>query len=140
MAHSIEARMPFLDYRLVSLAFQLPPNWKMRGAWNKYVLREAMRQRIPESVQNRLDKMGFPVPMKNWFANALYEPMQDLLSSQQVRERNMYNVHKIRRDLERHRRGEIDVSEKLFNFAQFELWFKLREIRTTSPRQLAAVS
>jgi len=140
MAHSIEARMPFLDYRLVSLAFQLPPNWKMRGPWNKYALREAMRRRIPESVQNRLDKMGFPVPTKNWFSDALYEPMQDLLSSQEVRERSIYNVDKIRRDLERHRRGEADVSGKLFNLAQFELWSKLGKIHTTRREQSGPVS
>jgi asparagine synthase (glutamine-hydrolysing) len=116
-----------LDYRLVSLAFQLPANWKMRGPWNKYALREAMRQRIPDSVHNRLDKMGFPVPTKRWFARALYEPMQDLLSSQEVRDRGLYDIAKIRRDLERHRRGEIDVSGRLFNLAQFEIWSTLEK-------------
>ena len=136
MAHSIEARMPFLDYRLVSLAFQLPANWKMRGPCNKYVLREAMRRRIPESVQNRLDKMGFPVPTKNWFSNALNEPVQDLLSSREVRERGIYNVDTIRRDLELHRQGKGDVSGKFFNLAQFEIWSKLGKIHTL--RQSAA--
>jgi asparagine synthase (glutamine-hydrolysing) len=140
MAHSIEARMPFLDYRLISLAFQLPANWKMRGPWNKYVLREAMRQRIPESVQNRLDKMGFPVPIKNWFADALYEPMQDLLGSQEVRERTIYNVDTIRRELELHRRREIDVSGKLFNLAQFEIWSKLGKTHTTRSNRVGVVS
>ena len=41
MAHSVEARLPFMDYRLVSYAFQLPGEMKIRGPWNKYVLREA---------------------------------------------------------------------------------------------------
>ena len=122
MAHSIEARMPFLDYRLVSLAFQLPVNWKMRGPWNKYVLREGMYQKIPESVRNRLDKMGFPTPTREWFANALYEPMQDLLGSQDVRERGIYNLTKIKKDLEQHKQGKINVAKQLFNLAQFEIW------------------
>jgi len=122
MAHSIEARMPFLDYRLVSLAFQLPVNWKMRGPWSKYVLRQAMYQRIPESVRNRLDKMGFPMPTRDWFANALYEPMQDLLGSQAVRERGIYNVPKIQNDLEQHKKGKINVAQQLFSLAQFEIW------------------
>jgi asparagine synthase (glutamine-hydrolysing) len=127
MAHSVEARMPFLDYRLMSLAFQLPANWKMRGPWNKYVLREAMRQRIPESVRNRPDKMGFSVPTKSWFADALYEPMQDLLGAQEVRERGIYNVAAIRKDLELHRQGKADVSSQLFNLFQFEIWSKLEK-------------
>ena len=60
MAHSVEARLPFLDYRLVSFLFSLSDDWKVQGPWNKFVLREAMRERIPESVRSRFDKMGFP--------------------------------------------------------------------------------
>jgi asparagine synthase (glutamine-hydrolysing) len=127
MAHSIEARMPFLDYRLVSLAFQLPVNWKMRGPWNKYVLRQAMYQRIPESVRNRLDKMGFPTPIRDWFANDLYEPMQDLLGSQAVRERGIYNLAKIQNDLKQHKQGKINVTDQLFNLAQFEIWCSVQK-------------
>jgi asparagine synthase (glutamine-hydrolysing) len=126
MAHSIEARLPFLDYRLVSLLFSLPAKWKMRGHWNKYVLREAMRGRIPESVRNRVDKMGFPVPAREWFTSALYEPMMDTLASRGTRERGIYNVPAIRRDLERHRSGKIDVSEGLFNVTQFETWCNIK--------------
>jgi asparagine synthase (glutamine-hydrolysing) len=110
MAHSVEERMPFLDHRLVSLAFQLPEHWKMRGSMNKYVLREAMRDKIPESVRGRLDKMGFPVPRKSWLANELFEPMQDVLNSQATRERGFYNLTRIRKDLESHRLGKIDIS------------------------------
>jgi asparagine synthase (glutamine-hydrolysing) len=127
MAHSIEERMPFLDYRLVSMAFRLPENWKMRGPWNKYILRQAMRGRIPESVRTRPDKMGFPTPTKEWFSGRLYASIQDILHSREVRERGIYNMGVIRRDLELHRDGKIDVSTKLFNLAQFELWSKLQQ-------------
>lgn len=127
MAHSIEGRSPFLDYRLVSLAFQLPNNWKLRGPWNKYVLREAMDKRIPESVRSRPDKMGFSVPQRKWFADFLYEPMQDLLGSQEFRERGIYKVDEIRKDLELHRTGKIDLSKRLFNLFQFEIWSKLNK-------------
>ena len=125
MAHSVEARMPFLDHRLVALAFRLPADWKMRGPWNKYVLRTAMRGRIPEAARSRLDKMGFPIPARRWFAEALYEPTQDLLGTQQLRERGIYRVDAIRKDLQRHRDGLIDVSSQLFNIVQFEIWSKL---------------
>jgi asparagine synthase (glutamine-hydrolysing) len=125
MAHSVEARLPFMDYRLVSLAFHLSPEWKLRGPWNKYVLREAMRGCIPEPVRTRADKMGFPVPAARWFRTTLYEPMQDLLASERTRSRGLFNVDAIRRDLEKHREGSIDVTDGLFNVAQLETWLAL---------------
>lgn len=59
MAHSIEARVPFLDHRLVEFAFSLPDYWKINGVQTKYVLREAMRGIVPEAVNTRKDKIGF---------------------------------------------------------------------------------
>ena len=125
MAHSIEVRLPYLDYRLVSLLFNLPPNWKLRGPWNKFVLREGMRGRIPESVRSRVDKMGFPVPTAKWLRAELFEPMMDVLGSREARERGLYDTGEVRRDAERHRRGEIDASGELFDVLETELWFQL---------------
>ena len=59
MAHSIEARVPFLDHRLVELAFRLPPHYKMDGAETKSVLREALEGVLPEPIRTRRDKIGF---------------------------------------------------------------------------------
>jgi asparagine synthase (glutamine-hydrolysing) len=59
MAHSIEARVPFLDHRLVELAFRLPIESKVRGADTKRVLREAMKGVLPEPIRTRRDKLGF---------------------------------------------------------------------------------
>ena len=120
MAHSVEARLPFMDYRLVEFLHRLPAASKLRGAQNKFVLREAMRGRIPEVVRSRVDKMGFPTSARRWFAGPLYAPMLDLLSSRATRERGLFDVARIRRDLERHAAGEIDVSSGLFNVAQIE--------------------
>jgi asparagine synthase (glutamine-hydrolysing) len=125
MAHSVEARTPFLDYRLVALALEQPANWKIRGPSTKYLLRAALRDRIPESVRTRAQKWGFPVPARQWFASALSEPVQDLLESQQMRERGIYNLDRIRKDYALHKDGLKDVSNSLFNVIQFELWSKL---------------
>jgi asparagine synthase (glutamine-hydrolysing) len=122
MAHSIEARVPFLDHRLVEFEFALPLNWRVRGPWNKYVLREAMRGRIPESVRTRPEKFGFPVPVRDWMGTALYESARDIITSQASRDRGIYNIDSILRDLECHKRGEIDVGRKIFNVVQFETW------------------
>ncbi len=59
MAHSIEARVPFLDYRLVEFLFTLPEHWKIKGVTTKHILREAMKGILPESVRTRKDKIGF---------------------------------------------------------------------------------
>jgi asparagine synthase (glutamine-hydrolysing) len=122
MAHSVEARLPFLDHRVVSFLFGLKPEWHLRGQWNKFVLRESMRGRIPESVRSRVDKMGFPHPGRRWFGNELREPLLDILHSRPTRERGIYNTKAILRDAERHRRGQLDVASALFNVAAFETW------------------
>jgi asparagine synthase (glutamine-hydrolysing) len=132
MAHSVEARLPFLDYRLVTLLFSIGSEWKMRGPWNKYILRESMLGRIPESVRTRVDKMGFPVPGKHWAATALYEPLQDMLASREMKESGFYNAEIIKQDLNSHVRGVVDLSSSLFNIAQFQTWSNLNESIPTS--------
>lgn len=67
MAHSIEARVPFLDHRVVEFAFRLPPEQKIQGVETKHVLREAMSGVLPEDVRNRKDKIGFRAePKATW--------------------------------------------------------------------------
>jgi asparagine synthase (glutamine-hydrolysing) len=140
MAHSVEARLPFMDYRLVSLAFQLDDAWKIRGPHNKYVLREALRGHIPEGVRTRIDKMGFPSPVQSWFRGPFYDALQDTLSSAATRERGIYNVDVIRADLERHRRGEVNIGNALFNVAQFERWMTLGQQDGPAAPNAAAAS
>jgi asparagine synthase (glutamine-hydrolysing) len=139
MAHSIEARVPFLDHRLVSFVLGLPANWKMRGQWNKFVLREGMRGRIPEAVRSRVDKMGFPAPARQWFSEMLYEPILDVLHSQAARERGIYDLSRIVQDLDRHRKGEIVATAGLFRVTQFEIWSDLQEhgAATHEPQRVA---
>jgi asparagine synthase (glutamine-hydrolysing) len=66
MAHSVESRLPFLDYRLVEFVMGLPPEFKLWDATTKRVLRAAMHGILPEKVRNRMDKMGFVTPEEVW--------------------------------------------------------------------------
>ncbi|HUU74430.1 MAG TPA: asparagine synthase-related protein, partial [Burkholderiales bacterium] len=127
MAHSVEARVPFMDYRLASFSYGLPANWNMRGPWNKFMLREAMRNRIPESVRTRPTKFGFPVPVSKWLSGPLYDAFREQVTSRRARERGIYNMDNILRDLERHRRGEHNIDAKLFRVVQLEKWLDLQE-------------
>lgn len=137
-AHSIEGRVPFLDYRLVELLFQLPENWHMRGHWNKYVQREAMRGRIPELVRTRVDKMGFPVPSRRWLCGALYGMLRDLLGSQAARERGIYNVPALLQTLERMKANEAEPAAPLFHFVEFELWCRMEAAQSSLLPPVAA--
>jgi len=62
MAHSVETRLPFLDYRLLELVLGQPTNLLFRDGWSKYILRQAMEGILPKEVQKRTDKMGFDTP------------------------------------------------------------------------------
>jgi len=70
MWHGVEARLPFLDYRLVELALNLPAAFKIGDGWTKLALREAMRDRLPPAVVWRTRKMGFEAPADHWLGHA----------------------------------------------------------------------
>lgn len=122
MAHGVEARLPFMDYRLVSLAFRVRGDRKIQGVWNKALLRSSLRGRIPDSVRNRVEKMGFPTSLHAGFTGVLAEPLRDILASRAARERGIYNVEEILSFLQNNHRVELESARRLFNVAQFELW------------------
>lgn len=69
MAWSIEARVPFLDHRLIQYCLQLPIEMKMNGSWSKWILRESMKDMLPASIIKRRDKMGFVTEQSIWLAH-----------------------------------------------------------------------
>jgi len=141
MAHSVEARLPFLDYRLVELVFSLAPEWKLRGPLNKFVLREAMRERIPESVRARRDKMGFPTPAARWIANDLYPEFRRIFSDLCLANDEFFHRQSLLAHLERHRGGETRHTGMLFRAAQLLLWretLKPRHEPLPAPQTLSA--
>lgn len=78
MAHSIESRTPFLDYRLVEFSLSLPSEYKLEGLWTKKILRESMSPYLPPSIAKRVDKMAFVTPEERWMSQAK-EPFEKLL-------------------------------------------------------------
>lgn len=72
MAFSLEARHPFLDYRLVDFCFSIPENLKIRDGWQKWILRESMKE-LPEAIRYRKDKKGFTTPQDVWIKNNFKE-------------------------------------------------------------------
>jgi asparagine synthase (glutamine-hydrolysing) len=70
MAHGLESRLPFLDYRIVAFALSLPDDYKIRYGIRKYLLREAARERLPQQVYTRYRKLGFATPQAQWLKEA----------------------------------------------------------------------
>jgi asparagine synthase (glutamine-hydrolysing) len=66
MAFSVEARIPFLDHRLVEYIFSIPLNELIKKGWTKHVLRESLKSKIPEDIRMRKGKLAFSVPQKKW--------------------------------------------------------------------------
>lgn len=73
MAHSIESRLPFMDYRLVEFLASVPATYKIHNGWTKYLSRLAMNQKLPDNITWRKDKMGWPDPSEYWFRGELKE-------------------------------------------------------------------
>jgi len=124
MAWSVESRVPFLDYRLVELALAADSRSLMRSPYNKRLLREGMAGRIPESVRLRIDKMGFPTPVRQWLSGELFESICDLVNSRVLAESGILAMQQVRQDIDRFRRGEADFSMQLFRLAQFGIWLE----------------
>jgi asparagine synthase (glutamine-hydrolysing) len=85
MAFSVEARVPFLDHRLVEFVFSLPSSLKIRNGYTKWVLRSAMAGLIPEKVSLRVSKLGFATPERRWQQTILRPLLSQALASEQLR-------------------------------------------------------
>ncbi|MBF4247322.1 asparagine synthase, partial [Vibrio anguillarum] len=84
MGHSIESRMPFMDYRLVEFLAQVPACYKMHNGWTKYLARLAFDKKLPDEITWRKDKMGWPIPEEHWFRGNLRLWASDTLMNSKV--------------------------------------------------------
>ncbi len=120
MAHSLEARVPLLDHRLVEFAATIPPELKLRGGSTKHIFKQALRGILPDSVLDRR-KQGFAVPLGQWFRNEPKGFLHDLLLSDRSRARGIFNSAYVEKLLGLHHRGRhLDL--ELWTLISFELW------------------
>jgi asparagine synthase (glutamine-hydrolysing) len=122
MAHSLEARVPFLDHRLVELCFSLPGSELIHGGETKSVLRRALADLLPPDVRGRRDKLGFVTPERRWLRGELGELAGDVFASRECRDRGLVDAGAARDRLGRHRRGDIDAGMELWRALNVELW------------------
>ncbi len=124
MATSLEARVPFLDHRIVEFAFRVPGSLKIKNGETKYILKETMRDLLPEKILTR-DKQGFSIPIKNWIRNELKDMMLDILSPEKIRREGFFQVDYINRLVDEHLRGKENHSHRLWALMMFEWWYDL---------------
>jgi asparagine synthase (glutamine-hydrolysing) len=122
MAHSLEARVPFLDYRLVELMFSLPGSQLIKRGQTKSVLRRALGDLLPPVVRDRVDKLGFGTPEATWLRGPLGDLAAEVFSSREFRERGFVNAEAAQRRLSEHRRGERVAGNELWRALCIEVW------------------
>lgn len=120
MAHSLEARVPLLDHKLVEFAATIPPELRLRHGESKSIFKRAMRGILPDEIIDR-PKHGFAVPLGAWFRGRLSGFARELLLSETSRRRGIFDTGYLERLLAMHERGR-DLSLQLWTLISFELW------------------
>lgn len=122
MAASIESRVPFLDHKLVEFTAKLPELYKLRSGTSKWILREAMKGVLPDSILNRR-KMGFPVPLGSWFRGAFCNVVDDCVLSERALSRGIFSPNYVKEIVSRHRAGE-NHDDRIWYLINFEVWMR----------------
>jgi asparagine synthase (glutamine-hydrolysing) len=124
MNFSLEARVPFLDYRLVEKTLATESDKLINKGMIKHILREAMRGTLPEKIRVRKDKIGFENPEDEWFKEHIFQKMvKDLLNSNEFNKRGIINGMHAQKLYEKHCQRKINLSKEIWKWINLEIWF-----------------
>ena len=125
MWFSLEARVPFLDYRLVEKLLATSGDLVIKNGMTKHLLREGMKNILPEKIRMRKDKIGFDTPQDEWFRSSQWqEIVQEVLNSQSFRGRNLIDADKAKAQYKKHLSGEANISKEIWKWVHLEYWFR----------------
>jgi asparagine synthase (glutamine-hydrolysing) len=119
MANSLELRVPFLDAEVFKVAASIPLDQKLAGGTTKYALRKALAKIIPGHVLNRR-KLGFPVPIRLWLRNEMYDWARGIIADSKTDE--LLDKKAVLALLDEHKQGQFDRSRQLWALLVFMLW------------------
>lgn len=122
MAHGVEARNPFMDYRLVEWMFRLPARLRFNHGETKWVLREYLRAHGQQAIGNRPDKQGYPTPVGKWLASEQGREVERLLLNRHSLLHQWCDPDKIRRLIEQNRQGVMAAEHHLYKLVSTQLW------------------
>ncbi|MFP4324178.1 MAG: asparagine synthetase B family protein, partial [Anaerolineales bacterium] len=121
MAVSLESRVPLLDHRIIELMASVPPTIKYKGGQSKYLFRRAIQHIVPEAIFKRSDKMGFPVPLNEWYAQPqLRSFITDTMLSTAARQRGIFQPEALETVLSQ----APQYDRGLWGALSLELWFQ----------------
>ncbi len=133
MAHGLESRVPLLDHAIIEFAATAPADVKFRDGRMKDLLKTAFADVLPRSILERRDKMGFPVPLADWFAGPLHDWIRDVFHDDRARGRAYVRADRVIANLA----GTGRFSRKMWGLLCLELW--QREFHDQAPRYRALV-
>ncbi|AFC27791.1 asparagine synthetase [Paenibacillus mucilaginosus 3016] len=123
MAASVEGRLPFLDYRVGEFAFRLPEHYRIRGMERKYIVKKLAERYLPKELIYR-KKIGFYVPVGDWFRNELKDFVGEHLLSDTFRSRGIFEAGKVEEMFSAHSRGTVNYEKELWTLLNLEIWFR----------------
>jgi asparagine synthase (glutamine-hydrolysing) len=132
MAHSLEARVPYLDPVVTGFALALPTRLKIRGLQKKLLLRQAAAPLLPRRIVYGR-KRGFSIPAAAWLRGELEPFARDVLAPDTLRRQGFFRPEPVTRLLDRHVAGEEDLSRQLWGLLGFTLWHQHHVERTPGP-------
>jgi asparagine synthase (glutamine-hydrolysing) len=139
MAHSLEVRVPILDYELIEWVAALPPGMKLRGREGKYLFKKAMEAYLPKTLLYR-PKMGFAVPLASWFRGPLRARVREALASPALLDTGIFDERFLARMVDEHQSGLRDFSAAIWSVLMFETFCRLRGERIAEPVEAAAIA
>ncbi|MDD5362923.1 MAG: asparagine synthase (glutamine-hydrolyzing) [Ignavibacteria bacterium] len=123
MHFSLEARLPFLDYRVVEHCLSLPSADIIRKGMTKHALREEMKGLLPERIRIRTDKTGFDTPEGEWFRKKIFRNyIMDMLSSERFRSYGFIDAEKAKALYNMHLEEKVNISKEIWKWINLDLW------------------
>ncbi|WP_210497150.1 asparagine synthase (glutamine-hydrolyzing) [Microvirga antarctica] len=132
MAHGLESRVPLLDHSVVEFAATIPADIKFKGGQMKHFLKSTFSRELPPQLMNRRDKMGFPVPLKEWFSGELHDFAMDIFQTQKNRSRPYFNTDVILGNFDKAER----FSRKTWGLLSLELWHQIFHDRAAEYKRM----
>lgn len=134
MAHSLEARTPLLDIRLMEVAEKIPCKYLLNSKSTKYAFRKVAHRHLPEEWANR-KKLGFPVPIKDWLHNErFYKQVREVFAADFASE--FFDQEKILDLLDRNYQQEIDARRRIWTIYSFLVWYKVYFVKEQQTNDL----